>query len=502
MKKTTLLYSTLAIAMLFLGIGCQQHSPVASETPQEPTRPENTQRITVWGEAPEESEEEKSEDLRLVLDKYGGATFSVGDKIYAYATNDAKEVTFIQTQVTEVVTEGYFKKGKFTLDVPYGTTLIVCTLVPLEYKDNNLFFPASPAFTDGATFQDLPVYCNINLAGHDNTDKAISQRFMSLGSIMSVKIENSSTDPVTGVLTWSAEDQANPGSPYQENPASAFTESITLKNPSDLVTLNANRTITVNAQETKEVLTYVLPHKTMIPAKARLHFTPQGGTKISTKAKNKKTNKAWAAYGKHIRFPKVDYKGAEGFAWWKLPELPTTPAIKGISTETLYSYVNYFVRINAAEADRPLVWFDANGDGKYSGDSESATTFNNSFYSTRFTVASMMNFYGPLSHFECSNCKLTEIVLEGENLKLVSLNIVQNSISVEKMQLLINSLPDRSSLGEDNFGKLIAVNEQARTGYYQEKNHITAAQVAEARAKGWIVYDRNGYSTPKEYAGE
>ena len=68
-----------------------------------------------------------------------------------------------------------------------------------------------------------------------------------------------------------------------------------------------------------------------------------------------------------------------------------------------------------------------------------------------------------------------------QNPELGSLWCIENRIYPNDMQALVTSLPKKES------AKLVAVNTQSDT----EQNVILKAQVAEAKAKGWTVYDFN-----------
>lgn len=495
MKKAIFYTAIVALCVLFGTASCKQDAPLSGNESTQNERPSGTKRIDVLGDI---SQVLNDNDLKINIDdNYGAVDFTVGDKVYAYAEVSENQYVFLESSISEIVTAGYSKKGRFSLDVPNGTTYVCCSLIPLQYKDGGLYVPSSPAFSNRSLFQDIPAYLEIDLSENGNADTSVSGSFSKFGCLVSAEIMNSTASPITGTLTWSAEYKDEPGVAYQELGGKMF-EGITLQNPSDIPAFDGNKKITIGAGETAKVFTYLMPQRIKIPAMMRLHFTPDGKAALTTKAKNKKDNtKPWQS-GRWIKFPKVEYKGEGQFGWWKAPVLPKTPAYRFKSSKTGYSSVSFYFYLYAEEEDKPLVWLDYNGDGKYNT-GESPTSFGG-MLSARYTPADQYAFYGPLTKLDVSGGELTEFYLEGENPKLSEIIVCGNSITIEKMQLLINSLPNRSSLGEDNYGRLIAVNP---TGTYPvDNNHISKDQVNEALAKGWVVYDKNKYGPLKPYPGE
>jgi len=94
-----------------------------------------------------------------------------------------------------------------------------------------------------------------------------------------------------------------------------------------------------------------------------------------------------------------------------------------------------------------------------------------------------------LTTLDCSVNKLTSLVVSN-NSSLKSLDCMYNQIKGSEMDALISSLPQRNT----NDGEFLVVVESEYEG-----NVCTKAQVAAAKAKGWIAYSYKGGK--KEYEG-
>ncbi|KGO01364.1 hypothetical protein HQ48_04740 [Porphyromonas sp. COT-290 OH3588] len=102
-----------------------------------------------------------------------------------------------------------------------------------------------------------------------------------------------------------------------------------------------------------------------------------------------------------------------------------------------------------------------------------------------------------LAYLVCENIsKLTWLDI-ANNQKLLGLHIAGNKLSPHAMAHLVSQLPTLSEAQREKEGKLVVV-DGTNNREYQRLSPIT---VAEAKAKGWKVLDRNGGAEPKPYEG-
>ncbi len=424
--------------------------------------------------------------------------FNVGDIIYAYKLSEGKVSKQSEQKIVSVeIDKSGFYVGTFRFALPEKFDKILFTCVPLkvsEDKKHLLLYP-SPSFQrlnaeDAVVsrFSQVPAYAVWEKKTAPIATEII--KFTVNGSVMFVELDNQTQGEVTGVLSWSATDK-NGGGTYPELQDDFISDS-SFKNitfEGDNFEFKSNASVILKPGR-NYLATYLRPTETVIPNELQLSWQKEGSTeKKSTEKIIRKKETKWLK-NQLILLPPVLYQTDGSLAWYKRPSKPTSPLIRIISS---VNRDNFSVRLNAEEADQKDVWVDTNNNGKFDPDElVPAEYFGGSktkvFDMTQGLSRQKLTFYGKLTKLEIVAQSLTEVHLSGVDPKIKELVLYGNSIKGDKMDKLIESLPNRSTMGNADFGKLVAVRKAVSS---LEDNVVTKAQVAKAKAKGWIVYNNN-----------
>lgn len=474
---------------LFALSACHSEVPSQNNTPNTPAD-EATRNLTITASM--------DESLRLSIVGHKMPTFQKGDKIYPYVVMSDGSIRILpETTITRIENVSGMPKARFQVQVPEGAKSLLCSVIPLEMSSDRfeLSFPGTTAFELQESFTDIPAVLTKELNGSEDNFVA---NFEMRGSLMRCEVENKSDDVMSGVVEWSAMSKEDPSITYaQQYPRILFAS----PGKEVIGTPHAQKPakkVTIQPGEKKTLYTYIFPHQEMVPSQLKMHFTPDGGAKLSTAGKEKKTNTPWGIK-KNIRLLNVVYKGAGNWAWYATEggasEKPLTPAMKF----TMYSSASRVIfGIYTKEEFASDVWYDKDNNGKYDlGEEIPLANYSISSYAPYYPMSSKgydlslrrntYNLYGKITHFRCDARSIERLVLEGDHSNLVYLNVMSNSIKKTDMENIIQALPNLAEKGLE--GAFVPKNAGASM-FSPDNNEITKTQIQALKAKGWKVYKR------------
>lgn len=426
--------------------------------------------------------------------------FDEGDPVYVYLlSGDKLRKHSIQRIKSVSINQHGFYIGTLRFVIPKVYDKLLFSCVPLQYDSSKkqFYLLPSPSFqtlnAENATvprFSKIPAYAVWN-KGQATTDVLM---FEVQGSVLCIELDNNTDQNLEGLLTWSADKKG--GGAYTESVDNFFLGDASLNGISlegeNFAPEDPNKYVTLKPGE-NYLATYIRPIESLVPDNLQISLQVKGHEKITTEKITRKKTTPWLNK-QFIFLPKVIY-AENSLSWYKRPKMPTSPMIRIISS---INRSEFRVQLDAEEEDRKDVWVDVNNNGKFDSDEGIAAdmfgTKMNIFDISKGLSRQKLHFYGKITKLSIVSQSLTEVELGGVSSKLKTLNLYGNAIKGTRMDKLIQSLPDRSQLGADNFGEFIVVRAfEAQS----EDNEITKAQVSQALTKGWRVYD----SARKPYAG-